>query len=152
VTFQGARGAPAVATFEALRSWSEHQDLGIKYFSGTATYSKNVDAPAPWLGGEEVWIDLGTVKNIAQVTVNGKLFEPLWRPPFRVNVTGTLAPGTNRLEIAVTNLWVNRVIGDQQAGVTQKFTYTPMPFYRADSPLLPSGLLGPVTVSTVKRP
>jgi hypothetical protein len=86
------------------------------------------------------------VKNLAQVTVNGKTLPTAWKAPFRVNVTGALRAGANTLEIAVTNLWVNRIIGDQQPDAAQKFTYTPMPFYRANSRLLPSGLLGPVQV------
>jgi hypothetical protein len=147
VTFQAGRGAPATAMFPTLMSWSDHTDAGVKYFSGTATYTKTVDAPAAWFsGGGQVWLDLGGVKNIAQVTVNGKALATLWKPPFRVNATGALRAGGNTVEIAVTNLWVNRVIGDQQADAAQKYTYTPMPFYRANSRLLPSGLLGPVRV------
>ena len=144
------RGAPAVATFPSLASWTENLDAGINYFSGTATYTTSIDAPAAWLAkGTGVWLDLGAVKNLAEVSVNGQRFPVLWRPPFRVNIAAALKPGANDVQIAVTNLWVNRVIGDQQPGVGQKFTYTPMPFYRANSPLLPSGLLGPVQVLKV---
>ena len=150
VTFQPGRGAPSSATFPSLASWTENLDTGIKYFSGTATYTKRLDAPAEWLAkGTEVWLDLGDVKNLAEVTVNGQRCQVLWRPPFRVNITAALKPAANDVQIAVTNLWVNRVIGDQQPGVGQPFTYTPMPFYRANSPLLPSGLLGPVQVLKV---
>jgi hypothetical protein len=91
-----------------------------------------------------LWLDLGDVKNIAEITVNGKPLGVLWKAPFRVDVTGALKPGSNTLEIKVTNLWVNRLIGDQQPDVTTKYTYTAVQFYRADSPLLPSGLIGPV--------
>ncbi len=78
--------------------------------------------------------------------MNGKYLGIVWKPPFRVDVTGAMKPGTNTLEIKVTNLWVNRLIGDQQPDATQKYTYTNVRFYRADSPLLPSGLLGPVQI------
>ena len=146
VAFQPNRGAPARITLDRLGSWHEHADAGVKYFSGTATYTKTLQAPADWMkGGGEVWLDLGDVKNLAEVAVDGKPQGILWKPPFRVNVTGVLKPGANPVEIKVTNLWVNRVIGDRQPGASQ-FTFTAMPFYRADSPLLPSGLLGPVTV------
>ena len=87
-------------------------------------------------------------KNIAQVTVNGRAFDPVWRPPFRVNVTSAVRPGANRVEISVTNLWVNRIVGDQQPDASRKYTFTTMPFCRADSPL-PSGLLGPVQLMRV---
>ncbi len=90
-----------------------------------------------------MWLDLGDVKNLAEVAVNGKPLGIVWKPPFRVDVTGAIKPGGNDVQVKVTNLWVNRLIGDQQPEA-KKFTYTTMPFYRADSPLLPSGLLGPV--------
>ena len=91
-----------------------------------------------------MWLDLGRVRNIAQVRVNGKDLGLVWKAPFRVDVTKALKPGTNRLEVKVTNLWVNRLIGDAQPDATDKYTFTTQAFYKADSPLLPSGLLGPV--------
>jgi (4-O-methyl)-D-glucuronate---lignin esterase len=147
VAFQPDRGAPAKVSLDALSSWSESSDPGVKYFSGTATYTKTVQAPAEWFKpGAKLWLDLGDVKNIAQVSVNGQPFGIFWKTPFRVDVTPALKAGANALEIKVTNLWVNRLIGDQQPNVTRKYTYTALPFYRADSPLLPSGLLGPVVI------
>ena len=147
VQFQPGRGAPAEIGFQKLISWTQSSDAGVKYFSGTATYSKSFEAPAKWFRrGAKVWMDLGDVKNIAEVTVNGKNLGIIWKPPFRVDVTGVLKPGANALEIEVTNLWVNRLIGDQQPDATKKYTYTTQNFYRADSPLLPSGLLGPVQI------
>jgi len=96
-----------------------------------------------------LWLDLGDVKNLAEVIVNGKSLGIVWKQPFRVNTTGALKNGENRIEIKVTNLWVNRLIGDAQPGVTNKITYTTMPFYQANSKLLPSGLLGPVQIVSV---
>jgi beta-galactosidase/beta-glucuronidase len=145
VSFQPDRGAPAKVTFDKLASWSESADTGVKYFSGTGTYAKTVNAPADWFrAGTRLWLDLGDVKNLAEVAVNGKSLGVVWKTPFRVDVTDALKPGANTVEVRVTNLWVNRLIGDQQPGVTRKYTYTTMPFYKAESPLLPSGLLGPV--------
>jgi hypothetical protein len=113
VAFQAGRGAPATAAFPSLTSWSEHTEPGIKYFSGTATYAKSVDAPAGWFAnGVQLWLDLGDAKNMAEVTVNGRKLPLVWKQPFRVNVTGALRPGANAVEIAVTNLWANRIIGD----------------------------------------
>ena len=91
-----------------------------------------------------MWLDLGTVKNIAQVKLNGKELGTFWKAPFRVDVTGAIKSGANTLEVSVTNLWVNRLIGDAQPDAAKKYTYTTQPFYSAGSPLLPSGLLGPV--------
>ena len=126
-----------------LTSWSDNADAGVKYFSGTATYTKTITAPADWFTKDaELWLNLGDVKNLAEVIVNGKSLGILWKKPFRINVTGALKPGENKLEIKVTNLWVNRLIGDQQPGMDKKITYTTMPFYQANSTLLPSGLLG----------
>jgi hypothetical protein len=145
VTFEPNRGAPAQAQFPALTSWHQNSDPGVKYFSGTATYTKDVDAPAGWFkSGQKLWLDLGDVKNIAEVTVNGKPLGILWKAPFRVDVSSTLKTGPNTLQIKVTNLWVNRLIGDQQPDAGKKYTYTAVQFYRADSGLLPSGLIGPV--------
>jgi beta-galactosidase/beta-glucuronidase len=147
VTFQEKRGAPAEASFDALTPWNENSDPGIKYFSGTATYSRTLTVQSEWLYKDaELWLDLGAVKNLAEVVVNGKSLGIVWKTPFRINVTGALKPGENNLEIKVTNLWVNRLIGDQQPGVTEKLTYTTQAFYRADSPLMQSGLSGPVRI------
>jgi hypothetical protein len=145
VAFQSDRGAPAKISLDSLSSWSNSTDPGVKYFSGTATYTKTIQAPAEWFkAGAKLWLDLGDVKNIAQVTVNGRPFGILWKMPFRVDVTSALRAGANTLEIKVANLWVNRLIGDKQPDCAKKYTYTALEFYRADSPLLPSGLIGPV--------
>jgi len=153
VAFQPNRGAPAKVTLPALASWHENSDVGVKYFAGTGTYTKTVQASADWFqAGGKLWLDLGDVKNIAEVAVNGKPLGIFWKAPFRVDVTSAMKPGANTVEIKVTNLWVNRLIGDQQPDVTTKYTYTAQQFYRADSPLLPSGLIGPVQfVSSVSK-
>lgn len=147
VKFQEKRGAPETATFESLTPWNENAENGIKYFSGTGTYMKTLNAPAEWFSeGSELWLDLGSVKNLAEVIVNGQSLGIVWKTPFRINVSGALREGENILEIKVTNLWVNRLIGDQQPDAKEKITYTTMRFYRADAPLLPSGLMGPVVL------
>ena len=151
LTFQADRGAPSGITMDTLASWSDNQDQGVKYFSGTAVYTKKIQVPEDWFsGGEQLWLDLGVVKNLAEVIVNGKSLGIIWKTPFRVEITGALKPGENTFNIKVTNLWVNRLIGDQQPGIAKKYTYTTQAFYRADSPLLPSGLLGPVRIVSVK--
>ena len=150
ISFQPERGAPAKATFEKLTAWNENADSGIKYFSGTGSYSKIVEAPESWFkSGEQLWLDLGEVKNLAEVVVNGKSLGIVWKKPFRIDISGAMKTGENTLEVKVTNLWVNRLIGDMQAGAI-KVTYTTMPFYQANSPLLPSGLMGPVQILSVK--
>ena len=147
VHFQAGRGAPDSIALASLSSWHENSDTGVRYFSGTGTYTKSVEAPAEWFQkGTRLWLDLGDVKNLAEVSVNGKALGILWRPPFRVDVTDALKPGANALEIRVANLWVNRLIGDEQPAVSKKYTLTTQQFYQADSPLLPSGLLGPVVL------
>jgi hypothetical protein len=151
VAFQPNRGAPESATFEKLASFTEISETGIKYFSGTATYTKNIYIPVgSFTKGSQMQLDLGVVKNLAEVIVNGKSMGVVWKQPFRVDVTNALKAGTNKLEIKVTNLWVNRLIGDAQPGVKQKITYTTMPFYQANSPLQPSGLIGPVKIVSRK--
>ena len=152
VTFQPDRGAPASITLEKLISWSESNDSGVKYYSGAGAYARTIQAPADWFKpGAELWIDLGDVKNLAEVTLNGKPLGVVWHAPYRVNVTGVLKPGANELTIKVINAWVNRLIGDQQPGAKVKYTFTPSNPYKANSPLLPSGLLGPVTINSIRE-
>jgi hypothetical protein len=150
VAFQPKRGAPESATFKALASWTDNSDKGVKYFSGTGTYTKTVNAPASWFkNGAKVCIDLGDVKNLAEVIVNGKSLGIVWHTPYRVDATSALKPGANEVTIKVTNAWVNRLIGDQQADATTKYTFADVKPYKATSPLLPSGLIGPVSIFTV---
>lgn len=147
VSFQPNRGAPAEITLAKLDSWTDCADAGVRYFSGTATYHKTFQAPSDWFVRESrLWLDLGRVKNLAEVILNGKPLGIAWKAPFRMDITDALKKGENILEIKVTNLWVNRLIGDAQPDAARKYTYTTQPFYRADSPLLPSGLLGPVRI------
>ncbi len=150
VSFEPNRGAPAKITLDKLTSWSDSTDDGVKYFSGHGTYTKTVDAPADWFKpGAQLWLDLGDVKNLAEVTVNGKALGTVWKAPYRLDVTSAMKPGENKLEIRVANLWVNRLIGDQQPNAAKKYTFTTHNPYKATSPLLPSGLLGAVQVVRV---
>ena len=166
-------GAPESATFDSLKSWTESTDDGIKYFSGTATYSKEIDIPAADLGANHsLWLDLGHVKNLAEVSLNGKSLGILWKPPFRVDITGAAHPGKNRLEIKITNLWPNRLIGDEQLpddrqwngkrlrewpqwvldgkpSPTGRYTFTTWHHWTKDDALLESGLIGPVRLVPV---
>jgi hypothetical protein len=150
VSFQPGKGAPASITLDTLSSWSDNQDTGVKYFSGAGTYTKTIDASPDWFkNGAHVWIDLGDVKNLAEVTVNGKSLGIVWHAPYRVDATAALKPGANEVKIMVINAWVNRLIGDLQPGATTKYTLTTSKPYKADSPLQLSGLLGPVNVYSV---
>jgi hypothetical protein len=152
VSFQPGRGAPEIVAFDHLTSWSDSSIDGVKYFSGTATYSKTVQIPEGALApGAHLWLDLGNVRDVANVAVNGKYLGILWKTPFRVDVTGALKPGSNQILIGITNLWVNRLIGDQQFYAVKKYTFTDFAPYKADSPLLPSGLLGPVRIMSVAQ-
>lgn len=151
VSFPPNWGAPPQAQFDKLVSWTDSADQGVKYFSGTAVYSKDFDVPARWFHqGTKVMLDLGTVKEIAQVSINGSPAGGiLWKPPFRADVTSALKPGRNHIEIKVTNLWPNRIIGDRQPDATKKYAWLDYKPFRADTPLLESGLLGPVKFSSV---
>ena len=150
VSFEPNRGAPEKITLDKLMSWSDSTDDGVKYFSGHGTYTKTVDASADWFKpGAQLWLDLGDVKNLAEVTVNGKALGTVWKAPYRLDVTSAMKPGDNKLEIRVANLWVNRLIGDQQPNAAKKYTFTTHNPYKATSPLLPSGLLGAVQVVRV---
>jgi hypothetical protein len=147
VRFTPGWGAPESTRFESLTSWTANADPRIRYYSGTATYSTEVEISPAWLrAGRRLEIDLGEVREIAEVTLNGLPLGTLWKPPFRVDVTAAAKPGRNHLQVGVTNLWPNRLIGDEQPGVAHRLTYTNIRKFTRDSPLLPSGLLGPVTL------
>ena len=111
--FPAGSGAPLQVELDKLLSWSQHPDKGVQYFSGTATYSKTLSLPA-LRQGERFALDLGKVQVMAKVTLNGKDLGILWKPPYRVDITPAVKPGDNALEIAVVNLWPNRLIGDEQ--------------------------------------
>ena len=110
VDFPEGAGAPAQIVLDTLTDWKEHTEPGVRYFSGTATYRKIFSCAK---GTGRVWLDLGEVQNMAQVTLNGRDCGILWHAPFSVDVTDALRDGDNELEIRVTNLWVNRMIGDE---------------------------------------
>jgi len=169
--FQPGRGAPAEARLDRLISWSDHTNPGIRYFSGTATTTTRFELPKGFLQEcQEVWLDLGEVAVMAEVRLNQKGLGILWHGPFRIEVSKALRPGFNTLEVDVTNLWVNRLIGDEHCPgdcewteshltrwpdwltngkprpVPSRITFTTWKHWAADDPLLPSGLLGPVSL------
>jgi hypothetical protein len=146
IAFPSGRGAPGGAIPIKLGSWTENADPGIRYFSGTATYTTRFQLPGRLDPTERWYLDLGDVREIAEVRVNGRSLPILWKKPFRVLMGAVVRPGWNQLEVEVTNLWPNRLIGDQLLPPEKRFTWTNITKFKADSPLLPSGLLGPVTV------
>jgi hypothetical protein len=149
VYFQPGRGAPKSVEFDELSDWSNSSDAGIKYFSGTATYTKVVDIPASALmDGAKIELGLGKVHEVAEVVVNGQTEGIAWKPPYRVDITAAVKPGKNTLSIQVINLWPNRLIGDAQKGAKQ-YAFAPNSTYTENSPLLPSGLIGPVVLERV---
>ncbi|MBS1726503.1 MAG: hypothetical protein JST51_07250 [Armatimonadetes bacterium] len=159
-------GAPVSTTLTKLESWSDSDNDAIKYFSGTATYSTSFDLASVSAGAQ--WLDLGKVKNFAEVELNGHKFDTLWKAPFRLDVSKYLKKGSNSLRIKVTNLWPNRLIGDEQYPDDAKFnngpiaewpewllkgeprpatgrtTFVTWKFFNKDSELLESGMIGPV--------
>lgn len=176
LSFPPGLGAPAEVRLERLISWPDHPDPGVRYFSGTAIYRTAFTVPADRLGpGRAAMLDLGDVQVIARLRVNDRDYGVLWKPPFRVDVTDALRAGENTLVVEVTNLWPNRLIGDEQlpddaewrgpalakwpewllAGTprpeTGRVTFTTWKHWRRDSALLPSGLLGPVRVLVAER-
>lgn len=146
VSFAAEAGEPTVAvTFPVLSDWSKHADEAIRYFSGSATYTRNFS----WnQAATSVWLDLGDVKNIARVVVNEIDCGVAWTPPYRVDLSRAVRVGNNQLKIIVTNTWANRLIGEQLE--THKLppkTWTTAPAIQSKE-VLPAGLLGPVQILT----
>jgi hypothetical protein len=146
VMFNPKMGGPVKPmTFDNLQDWSKCSDSTIRYYSGTAAYSKVFN----WKmnGSERVWLDLGDVANIAEVRVNGISCGVAWTAPFRIEITKALKSGENKLSIEVSNTWANRLIGDQRLPEKDRITWTTAPFRLEGKPLLKAGLLGPVVLA-----
>ena len=150
VNFDETWGGPKQTTFNSLISYTNSDDEGIRYYSGTAFYHNTVQISETELQQGRLVLDLGRVGCMAEVVINGQNIGTAWRSPYTLDVTEALKAGKNELEIRVVNQWVNRIIGDLQPNCTKKYTYTPQPFYRADSELLPAGLMGPVDVYLIR--
>jgi hypothetical protein len=148
LSFPPHRGAPEKVTLSSLISWSDSADDGIKHFSGTASYRNVFQITSEQMASHraKIFLDLGEVKVMARVKVNGQDCGVAWRRPFRVEVTDAVRAGENQLEIQVANLWPNRMIGDVALAQTNRFTWSSWEPFKADAPLLPSGLLGPVQI------
>jgi hypothetical protein len=144
--FPAGRGAPASIELDALKCWTELEPEGARVFSGTARYTTSIHVPEGY-PNRVLELDLGQVAEVAEVSVNGKSTGVAWKPPYRVDVTGLLKAGTNRLEVKVTNVWHNRIVGDLRYPESGEFARTNMKRkFSADMELLRSGLLGPVVL------
>jgi len=148
VSFDPAWGGPARVTFGTLEDWTRRPEEGIRYYSGTATYRKTFELlPAAAGSAPRMFLDLGRVRNLARVRLNGKNLGVVWTAPWRVEITGALKPGANQLAIEVVNLWPNRLMGDAKLPPERRRTRTNVQkFQQPGLAPLESGLLGPVTV------
>jgi hypothetical protein len=147
VDFDPRWGGPTNVAFDTLQSWTERAEPGIKYYSGTATYRTSFVLP-DFNAGEKTrfLLDLGDVRELAEVRVNGKSCGVVWSPPFRADISGALRAGTNALEVEVVNFWPNRIIGDASQTNQTPFTRTNIRGLTTKTPLIRSGLFGPVTL------
>lgn len=122
VSFPAGRGAPPEIVLPALRSLHLHDDEGVRHFSGTATYHRTFTVPAASLAPDRrVVLDLGRVEILAEIIVNGRAAPVVWKEPYRADVTDLVRAGENTLEIRVTNLWTNRLIGDESRPPEDEF-------------------------------
>ncbi len=174
VSFPDGWGAPGQIQLETLASLHLHSDDGVRHFSGTAMYRCTFDVPAELLAADHRFeLDLGDVAVMADATLNGQRLGILWKSPFTLDVTSALRAGQNTLDIAVANLWINRLIGDQQLppdadrnangtlkswpqwlldgkpSPTGRFAFTTWELWHKDAPLVDSGLIGPVQLRTI---
>jgi hypothetical protein len=172
VTFDPTWGGPGKVKFDKLTDWSKNAEKGIRYFSGIAKYETTFNLPENFDAAKSgnIYLELSEVSNLARVIVNGKDLGVLWTFPWRVNITRAATKGTNQLTIEVANLWVNRLIGDSfmpydgpvnnkwpewllkgKPRTSGRYTFTSYDYYKKDSPLLKSGLIGPVKIMVVKK-
>ncbi|MFH1006251.1 MAG: glycosyl hydrolase [Candidatus Latescibacterota bacterium] len=155
VAFDPRWGGPAHTTFDKLDDWTTRPEPSIQYYSGRATYRKTLDAVAEARKpGQRVYLDLGTLRSLAEIRLNGKDLGVLWCPPWRVEITGMLRATGNELEIDIVNVWANRIIGDAALSVDERVTWTSLGdtimALKPDNRLVPSGLRGPVILSVEK--
>jgi hypothetical protein len=171
VRFQAGRGAPEKIVMEGLSDWSQNSEPGVMHFSGTATYTTTLNVPPEMVrAGQRLYLDLGNVAVMAHPFLNGQDLGILWRNPYRVEITRAIKAGENVLRAEVVNLWINRMIGDEQLpedsernangtltrwpswfedgrpSPAGRYSFTTWRLWKKDSPLQPSGLLGPVTI------
>jgi hypothetical protein len=176
VSFDPKWGGPEkTLTFDKLEDWSKRPEQGVRYYSGTSLYRTKFTLSAQPSSLNRCFLDLGKVAIMAKAKLNGHDLGTLWKPPFRVEVTAALKAGENTLELRVVNLWINRMIGDEQLpedsdrhpngtlkswpawlaegkpSPTGRFTFTSWRLWKKDDPLFESGLLGPVMLRTVER-
>jgi len=145
VEFDPRLGGPGRVQFEKLESWTARPEPGIGFYSGQSVYRKTFDLPAELHGGQRrLWLDLGRVRELAEVRLNGQSLGITWAPPFRVELGEALKPAGNVLEIEVVNFWPNRIIGDAALPPEKRITRTNIRKLTKDTPLVESGLLGPV--------
>ncbi len=153
VYFPTSSGVPESVPFTTLKSWTEHDNTHIRYFSGIARYEKEVTIPADWLGmNRKLYLDLGRLWAVGDIRLNGQSLGIVWKPPYRVDITHVAQAGANRLEIDIANTWANRLIGDAHLPQDQRYcrtnitgSGTPRRAWK-DILLHESGLLGPVTL------
>jgi hypothetical protein len=170
VEFPEGWGAPRMTSFDKLHSWTESDDEGIRFFSGIATYRKTFEVPESLASRNRLFLELGDLAEIADVTLNGKRLGLAWLPPYRIEISGAVHSGTNQLEIRVANLWANRLNGDSLRPESDRFTRSNLdriqtdptsdswygrvprdktrPVYNEIPPLMKSGLCGPVQIIT----
>jgi hypothetical protein len=147
VSFDQAAGGPGALEFAALEDWSQHPSAAVRHFSGIATYRRAFDLPGAVRPGQaRIRLDLGTVHCMARVRLNGQDLGVVWTAPWSVDISKAVRDRDNQLEIDVANLWPNRLIGDAGLQPTERRSWTTWSPFQATDPLLPSGLLGPVTI------
>lgn len=151
ISFPKGLGAPEKITMSQLASWTENTIDGVKYFSGTGTYTKTVEVKKEWLKANgRIILDLGEAKDMAEVYINDKRIGFLWKAPFQIDITEAVKAGNNKLQVLVTNQWTNRLAGDREKPDQKVLDSYPQPFGGRQYDLTPSGLIGPVRLLSSK--
>jgi len=173
VSFDKTMGGPGATSFAQLEDWTRRPESGIRYYAGIATYTKTFDMPAyhKLKENEKIWLNLGEVKNLARVRLNGKDAGTVWTAPWKADISNAVKAKNNKLEIEVANLWPNRLIGDEQLPddgmkdgqwpewmqtgkprTSGRYTFATFRHFDKDHPLFASGLIGPVTLEQTHNP
>jgi len=153
LSFMPGRGAPEWITLDSLIDWTRHPEEGVRFYSGTAVYENKFEINGLNQAESQAtyFLDLGETREVAEVIINGAVADTLWKQPYRTDISRFLKAGDNTIEIRVTNLWHNRLVGDAGRPDGDRVTNTNIQLtYRGNEPLIPSGLMGPVTIQKIK--
>jgi hypothetical protein len=153
LSFNTEMGGPETYRIDTLKSWSEVDDEGVKYYSGKATYTRDFTVEENALKESEAYVVFDDIQEMARVFINGSDCGIVWLPPYKANITHWLKPGNNTITVQVINTWNNRIVGDLTNPDKKQYTSTNVKTskFKPNGPLLKSGLMGKAEILILQK-